>query len=59
VTPGDSAALATRLRALLAEPKTILQMKAASRQKAHEFDREKIAAQYEQLLLDAAQCRPR
>jgi len=59
VPPNDSAALATQLRALLAEPKTILQMKAASREKAREFDREKIAAQYEQLLLDAAHCRPR
>src|SRR6185369_10046354 len=59
VTPNDSAALANELRALLAQPETILRMKIASREKAREFDREKIAAQYEQLLLDAAKRRPR
>jgi glycosyltransferase involved in cell wall biosynthesis len=59
VPPNDSRALATQLRALLVEPATILRMKDASRQKAREFDRETIAAQYEQLLLDAAQRGPR
>jgi glycosyltransferase involved in cell wall biosynthesis len=59
VPVGDPHVLAARLRALLAEPATILRMKAASREKAREFDREMIAAQYEQLLLDAAQRGPR
>jgi glycosyltransferase involved in cell wall biosynthesis len=59
VPPNDSAALAAQLRALLARPAIILQMKAASREKAREFDRETIAAQYEQLLLDAARRVPR
>jgi glycosyltransferase involved in cell wall biosynthesis len=59
VKPNDSAVLANEVRILLAEPATILRMKHASREKAREFDREKIAAQYEQLLLDAAQRRPR
>ena len=39
------------LRNLLGHPATILRMKTASREKVRQFDREKIAAQYEELLL--------
>ena len=50
---GDAARFATSLRTLLGDPATVLRMKTASRAKVQQFDREKIAAQYE-LLLRAA-----
>ena len=48
---GDAARFATSLRTLLGDPASVLRMKTASRAKVRQFDREKIAAQYEQLLL--------
>ena len=59
VPSGDSAALAAKLRALFTDTATIARMKSASRGKARQFDRETIAAQYEQLLLDATRRAPR
>ena len=50
----DRACSADCLRTLLGNPTTILRMKNASRAKVRQFDREKIAAQYERLL--AAAC---
>ena len=47
---GDAARFAASLRALLADPATVLRMKTASREKVRQFDREKIAAHYEELL---------
>ena len=50
----DRARFAECLRTLLKNPAAILRMKTASRAKVRQFDREKIAAQYERLL--AAAC---
>lgn len=47
---GDSARFAEALRTLLGDLAGILRMKDASRAKVGQFDREKIAARYEQLL---------
>ena len=44
---GDAAQFAAKLRALLGDPATVLRMKTASREKAREFDREKIVNEYE------------
>ena len=51
---GDAARFAASLRALLGDPAMVLKMKTASRAKVRRFDRETIAAQYEQLLRVAA-----
>ena len=47
---GDAGRFSSCLRTLLGDPATVLNMKGASRVKVRQFDREKIAAQYEQLL---------
>ncbi|MEO7319980.1 MAG: glycosyltransferase family 4 protein [Chthoniobacteraceae bacterium] len=47
---GDSARFAASLRALLGDSPVVLRMKTASRAKVRQFDLEKIAAQYEELL---------
>ena len=47
----DRAQFAECLRTLLGNPGAILRMKIASREKVRQFERKKIAAQYEQLLL--------
>lgn len=57
--PGHREQFAEKIRALIDDPALVLRMKSASREKAREFDCEKIAAQYEQLLLDAARLGPR
>lgn len=59
IPAGDCSALAAELRRLIADPATVLRMKIASRAKAQQFDQRTIAAQYEQLLLDAARPSPR
>ncbi len=48
---GDAACFATSVRTLLGDPANVLRMKNASCDKVWQFDRQKIAAQYEQLLL--------
>ena len=50
VPVNDGAALAAKIRDLIGDPAMALRMKTASREKAREFDREKIAAEYEGLL---------
>ncbi len=47
---GDGTRFAASLRGLLGDPATVLRMKNASRVKVRQFDREKIAADYERLL---------
>ncbi len=52
---GDAIRFAESLRALLDDPATVLRMKEASRTKVRQFDREKIAAEYERVLCDACE----
>ena len=50
VPVNGGAALAAKIRVLIEDPAMALRMKLASRAKAGEFDREKIAGEYEKLL---------
>jgi glycosyltransferase involved in cell wall biosynthesis len=51
----DGASLAAKIRVLAGDSAMVLRMKIASREKAQEFDCEKIVGEYEKLLRAAAQ----